>query len=580
MAVLSRTKRQEKLSLWNVSDPLRVTRLKSQYIDLGIKSEFDSSMEMDDRFIFISSIRKETTKFYFFSKKTLELHWKKTVNGCIRKRFVYDKGLLIIYVSKQNDKSEEYGVIQVYDVKSRSCFREMRITAYGTYGFHRFNHKVGVNSKFMVVARAIQYCPPYKLYVYDLEAVKNTKSPKGELLVHTLTVKFDFNGIVMTETEIFCVGNKKIPILDFSSFEIFRNKAKSVTLSSPWRSVWWSKRVDEEPLEPARHMEVYKEVLEHFHQLGMNCQKAIKRYQVVDPDLASFNLGDDFIGYRQHNPKMVIYDEEMKKRDRYINYQTVQISKATQVSVMGKTIQLIDVESGNVVNEMKLERDAIGFHFGGNWLVFVSEITGHEHILSVWSVDDSFNLTRIKDVKIGEYSSYEDSLQVDEHFISVRTYNHNECTTCNLISLKTFQVERSMSCDCRFDIYYDGGYLFFMNNYGLVRMLDVMSGTFLHDMPFEKPFYVDCMICRVNSNYVVSAAISSCSGKTKLYVYDLKCLKETDVAPTHLLLTTIVLECKVDAMMMNETRIVCLSDRKMYVVDLKPIDRLRCPNSC
>ena len=200
MAVLSRTKRQEKLSLWNVSDPLRVTRLKSQYIDLGIKSEFDSSIKMDDRFIFISAIRKETTKFYFFSKKTLELHWKKTVNGCIRKRFVYDKGLLIIYVSKQNDKSEEYGAIQVNDVKSRSCFREMRITAYGMYGFHRFNHKVGVNSKFMVVARAIQYCPPYKLYVYDLEAVKNTKSPKGELLVHTLTVKFDFNGIVIALT--------------------------------------------------------------------------------------------------------------------------------------------------------------------------------------------------------------------------------------------------------------------------------------------------------------------------------------------------------------------------------------------
>ena len=67
---------------------------------------------------------------------------------------------------------------------------------------------------------------------------------------------------------------------------------------------------------------------------------------------------------------------------------------------------------------------------------------------------------------------------------------------------------------------------------------------------------------------------------SKLYVYDLKCLKETDADPTHLLLTTIDLECKIEAMRMNETRIVCLSDKNMYVVDLKPVDRLRSPESC
>ena len=37
---------------------------------------------------------------------------------------------------------------------------------------------------------------------------------------------------------------------------------------------------------------------------------------------------------------------------------------------------------------------------------------------------------------------------------------------------------------------------------------------------------------------------------SKLYVYDLKCLKETNAVPTHLLLTTIDLECKIKAMMM------------------------------
>ena len=62
--------------------------------------------------------------------------------------------------------------------------------------------------------------------------------------------------------------------------------------------------------------------------------------------------------------------------------------------------------------------------------------------------------------------------------------------------------------------------------------------------------------------------------------YDLKCLKESDTVPSHILLTTIDLQCKVVAMLLNEIYIVCLSDCKMYVIDLKPIDRLRYPESC
>jgi hypothetical protein len=124
--------------------------------------------------------------------------------------------------------------------------------------------------------------------------------------------------------------------------------------------------------------------------------------------------------------------------------------------------------------------------------------------------------------------------------------------------------------------YYDGGYLFLMNSDNLVRILDVASGTFLHDIRTELSSF-KCMICRVNSNYVVIALIKN--GCTTLYVYDVKCLKETISVPTHLLFTSIELECKVLAMLMNETRLVCLSYDKMYVVDLKPIDRLRCPES-
>ena len=227
---------------------------------------------------------------------------------------------------------------------------------------------------------------------------------------------------------------------------------------------------------------------------------------------------------------------------------------------------------------MKLKRDAIGLHFSHNRLVFVGKIAEHEHLLSVWRVENDGELIHVKDVSIGEYVStkYEEALQVDEHFIAVYTPIGDEHVTITLLSMDTFQVERSLSC-FYFGLY-DGGYVFLMNSgQSSVRMLDVTSGTFLHDMPM-KLSYFDVMFTRVNSNYVVIVATNRI--RSMLRVYDLKCLRDTDAVPTHLLLTKIDLQFSVKRMLMNETRIVCLSDKNMYVLDLKPIDRLRCPESC
>jgi WD40 repeat protein len=416
--------------------------------------------------------------------------------------------------------------------------------------------------------------------IYDLDAIKNRNSTEDKLLVHTLAVEFPFDKILMDETAIICEGKYKFRILDFGFLEYFRSEAKSVTLSLPWRSVWRRKGVDEEPLEPVHHMDVYREVLQYYHELSKNCQRAIDTYPVFDPDMESFNLGDDFIGYRELNPRMVIYDKNMNRKSQEIDYKTVQISQTTRLSVKGKAIKLIDVTTGDIIKEMKLERDVTDFHFGGNRLVFVSKTAEGERLLSVWKIENSSKLTRIIDVVIGDRFSpynYQDSLQVDEHLIAVNTLIGDGKTTCNLTSLKTFEIERSLSCDNRFHCFYDRGFLFFTNNSRrFVRILDVASGSFLHDMPIEQSF-CNSVITRSNSNYVVVAAMNIYS---KLFIYDLKCLRETDTAPSHLLLTSIDLECKIEAMMMNENRIVCLSDREMYVVDLKPIDRLRCPESC
>ena len=216
-----------------------------------------------------------------------------------------------------------------------------------------------------------------------------------------------------------------------------------MTLSLPWRGVWRSNGVDEEPLKPARHMEVYTKVLTYFHQLSMGCQAPIKTYPIRDVNLDDFNLGDDFIGY---GPKMAIYDENMGRRQQGMNCKTFQINKTTTISVVGKTIQLIDGTTGNVVQETRLNRNAINLHFKCNLLVFVCKIREREHLLSVWRVEDSLNLNHLEDVTIGDYDG---SLQMGENFIAVETGKRARTEkTFNFISMKTFDV--TIKCNWTF----------------------------------------------------------------------------------------------------------------------------------
>jgi WD40 repeat protein len=295
----------------------------------------------------------------------------------------------------------------------------------------------------------------------------------------------------------------------------------------------------------------------------------MKTHPIEFRSTTRFLVGSDYICYVNDNSEWVIFDENMKRSFRKINdknYQ-LQISKTTHISVINKKVQLIDSPTGEVIHEVELEREMLDVHFNCNRLVFVCKVAEHEHLLSVWTTDNPLSLTHIKDVTIGDYNG---SLRVDDKFIVVITSSLENIRnkTFNFISMKTFQVETSVSSSsCCFD--YNNGYLFLLKN-GLVRILDVASGTFLRDIRIKPPsMYLK--IC-VNSNYVVIA----CSAK--LHVYDLKCLKEIDAVPSHLLLTTIELECPfITWMHMNESRIVCLSHGNLHVVDLKPIGRLRCP---
>ena len=84
----------------------------------------------------------------------------------------------------------------------------------------------------------------------------------------------------------------------------------------------------------------------------------------------------------------------------------------------------------------------------------------------------------------------------------------------------------------------------------------------LHTMRVPYPVHV----VSVDVTHIVygrHVAMSCNKLYSKLSVYDLKCLKETETVPSHLLLTSFDLDWIVKKVAMNETRIVCLDDNKM-----------------
>jgi hypothetical protein len=183
-------------------------------------------MKMDGNTIAIFTFQNEASRFFFFSKRTLQLYWEKTVDRDIQDNFLYGHGLFII---KKNYKTEEYGIIQVYDITSGQCLREMRIMIP-----RNSSQSIGFNAKFMVVAESNEES---ELKIYDLEALKNPKSTENDLLVHTVALNFEMFSMWMDETLLICAHPCHTFLLDFGSFELFGNDAKSVTSSLP-RNLW------------------------------------------------------------------------------------------------------------------------------------------------------------------------------------------------------------------------------------------------------------------------------------------------------------------------------------------------------
>ena len=227
MAVISNTKthRKEKLSLWHVTGPSEVIRLKSRLFNCPLLPENLYELHMDKQFIAVFYLDSKSTHIYFFSKKTLDLYWQKTIVINLNSFTVpsYGQGILLSYDVKQSE-SEKFGLIEMYDVTSGTCFREIRTKVKHCYV--PLDYLVGFNSKFMVISKFGEYrFGSYQMDVYDLAAVKNPIAEK--ILLYTLDVDM-FRQLMVSEIEIICFGRRTIYRVDFSTLENLGDEEKSI----------------------------------------------------------------------------------------------------------------------------------------------------------------------------------------------------------------------------------------------------------------------------------------------------------------------------------------------------------------
>ena len=142
-------------------------------------------------------------------------------------------------------------------------------------------------------------------------------------------------------------------------------------------------------------------------------------------------------------------------------------------------------------------------------------------------------------------------------------------------------MERSLGTRTEY-VDYDRGYLFLTSAYGpMIRILQVASGQFLHDVYMED--VRSYTSCKVNSKYVLIRS------NDKFYIYDLESIKATEDVQPYLLLC--VMRPLTQRHLMDEDEILrsyhCLSCRscdrassynhryKFEVIDVASIDSLK-----
>ena len=300
-----------------------------------------------------------------------------------------------------------------------------------------------------------------------------------------------------------------------------------------------------------------------------------------------FAVDEDFItNYDYINEHVLIFDRESLRKfvvsilKRYFRpncpqYQIIDVS--TVVYLESKGLAFHDTNTGQLIRRFELNKIPLRFDACCPTAKLWTVVAEFEHVfrLILWTVDNASNLALIKKIEVARFGRNE--FQVDEQFIlHHQTSAYRKRETVHFISTGKVHdtvLERFLSVMYRWWFQYDRGLLFFINRNQLIRILDVASGTYLHDidMGIWMPKTKVIIAIKANLNYVVIIAIRN------LYVYSLQALRNplpSDAFVLKIKSINIFIDVMVD-----DTQIVCLDcyPGQIKVVDFGSFDQTPIP---
>jgi F-box-like len=219
----------------------------------------------------------------------------------------------------------------------------------------------------------------------------------------------------------------------------------------------------------------------------------------------------------------------------------------------------------NVTNEEWPYSDEHQISFGSKLLVCYSTSRDNQKGFRIWKIGNPPTLLR---TRICEDHKWE-ILKVDDQFIVVRHFVLQELEAkprpLYFISTETLDIFTSLSVMRDYKYEYNRGLLFQSRCNGVIRILDLATGTFFNDvhLPYRKEKEGSVRLLYTwassNSNVVVigwkyiNEIVSN--RRSHLSVYDLEAVKNRNSDPGSHLLYTLQFQFEMDDFVMNESEI-------------------------
>ena len=346
--------------------------------------------------------------------------------------------------------------------------------------------------------------------------------------------------------------------------------------SAAWRRAWRKLAQDETNLKGEDCKDIRWSCLQYLKQVDDNWRAGIYKlktsryYFYCDGRVIA--VGEDFITMSCGSEDVQIFDRESVElknefRPSYPEYRIIDANTVVYLESKGLTFH--DTNTGQLIRRFELNDSPSRFDACCPTAKLWTVRADFESVLrlTLFRVDNDLNVILIKTMEVPRIHK----LQVDEQFI----LHQLSASTCHFISTGIVHdtvLERSLSVMSRW-WFYDRGLMFIIKRDGLIRILDVASGTYLHDIDMGKSDnYLRILDIKANSNYVVIF------DRSNLYVYSLQALRNP--LPSNAFVFKIKHNHKeLYRVLVDETQIVCLGEnhfsfgtKQIFVYDFGSFD--------